>query len=430
MYIARLIRSLKPYRVEHWVMLSILFYSMVGVLKYYVPNAVCNAIISLSAMLFILVIFRNIRSNPFTGWTGIAYTILILWSVCLTFHMFFIADVRGTFVEYKGLTTWILAYLGSMAFLPNLLPFTLLLFPKRYKFDFCYLWRIMWLMCILYICYYPFAFWSMIHYSWTFESSGAKWGEAGTYGDFIVNSTKGIASLAPMVIMVYFKEYLQKKQWCWFLVAYIGSILIAAYLARRGGFVMSVLYLTLVWWMYALNNKRTSKVKMVFMAVIVGLLGFVLFTNMNDSFFSTLIERGVEDSRSGVENSFYTDMGSMSDWVFGRGWFGQYYDSGFDRYRTGLETGFLTLILRGGLFYLIPYVVILILTFIKGYFLSNNLFCKSFALICLMQVINLYPFGWPSFNFFHFIIWLGVWVCNSSLRRLTDREIQEYAFKY
>lgn len=425
MYITALIKSLKPHRREHWIMLSILVYSLVGILKYYLPNALCNALMMLSAFTFIIVVCKHASGFHLKGLTGLFYSLLIIWSLCLTFHMFFIADIRSTFVEYHGITSWLLAYFGSAMFLPNLIPFVILAFPRNYQFDFRYLWRVMWLLCILYLCYYPFAFWNMTHYSWSFDQvAGTEWGDKGTYGDFITNSTKGIAALTPVVIMVYFKKYLSKKHWNWFLIAYVGSILISAFLARRGGLVMSLLYLVLAWGMYTLNDRKTSKFKMVLMAALVIGLGFLLFSNMTDSFFATLAERGDEDSRSGVEENFYADMNSLSDWIFGRGWFGSYYDPIFSSFRSSIETGYLALILRGGFIYLIPYVVCLLLSFYNGYFKSSNLFCKSFALICLMQLVSLYPFGWPAFNFFHFILWIGVWICNNkAVRKMTDQQV-------
>lgn len=425
MYITTLIKSLKPYRREHWIMLSILVYSLVGVLKYYLPSVLCNVLLTVSALTFIIVVCKHASGFHLKGMTGLFYFILIVWSLCLTFHMFFIADIKSTFVDYHGITTWLLAYFGSSMFLPNLIPFVILAFPRNYQFDFRYLWRVMWLLCILYLSYYPFAFWNMTHYSWSFDQvAGTEWGGKGTYGDFIANSTIGVSVLGPVVIMVYFKKYLTKRHWNWFLIAYVGSILIQAFLARRGGLVLSLLYLVLSWVMYSLSDRKTSKFKMILMAVMVVGLVFVLFTNLSDSFFSTLMERGAEDSRSGVEESFYADMKTLTDWMFGRGWFGSYYDPIFKIDRTGIETGFLTLILRGGLVYLIPYVSILALTFYNGYFKSRNLFCKSFAIMCLMQIISLYPFGWPAFNFFHFILWIGVWTCNiEKIRQANDNII-------
>lgn len=137
----------------------------------------------------------------------------------------------------------------------------------------------------------------------------------------------------------------------------------------------------------------------------------------------------MEDTRGAVEQGFYSDMKSDEDWMFGRGWFGQYFEPAIMDYRSDIETGYLALILRGGFFYLIPYVVILFLSFFNGYFRSKNLFCKSFAILCLMQLVYLYPYGWPMFNFYHFMVWLGVWVCNSKmLRSMDDARIKEYCF--
>lgn len=431
MYIVSLAKSLKPYRREHWIMLSILVYPLVGVLKYYLPRSFTNVLLMLSALTFIVMVFRNVRGWQLRGVTGGFYRFLILWSVLLTLHMFFVADVRSTFVEYKGITTWLLAYFGSPMFLPNLMPFFLLAFPRNYQFDFKYLWRVMWLLCILYACYYPFAFWNMTHYTWSFDQmAGTAWGDEGTYGDFITNSTIGIGALAPVVLMVYFKKYIQPKQWKWFTIVYVGSLLIQAYLARRGGLAMSVLYLVMAWGMYTFNDNRTSKLKMIVIAVLILALGYALFSNMADSFFATLMERGDANTRSGVEESFYADMKTETDWIFGRGWFGQYYEPGFNKFRSSIETGYLALILRGGYLYLIPYVAILLLSFFNGYFKSNNLFCKSFGILCLMQVVSLYPWGWPQFNFFHYFVWLGVWICNNrTYRMMNDDQVNQKVFK-
>ena len=182
--------------------------------------------------------------------------------------------------------------------------------------------------------------------------------------------------------------------------------------------------------MYALSDKKTSKFKMILMATIVVGICFVLFTNMSDSFFSTLMERGDENTRSGVEESFYADMKSQLDWIFGRGWFGRYYDPIFSVFRSSIETGYLALILRGGFLYLIPYVVTLGITAFTGYFKSKNLFCKAFAIMCLMQIISLYPYGWPAFDFFHLFLWLGVWGCNiKTFREMDDNQVFIRIFK-
>lgn len=423
--------SLKPYRREHWMILCLLAYAINGVLKYYLPSIACNIIATFSGFGFLFMIIKHLNRNSLRGFTGFIYGFLVLWSVALTLRMFFIDDVRSTLQDYNGWTTWLLAYFGSSNFLPNMLPLFLLAFPNNYKFDYKYLWRVMWLLCILFLCYYPFAYHSMINFQWSnVMAAGEEWGDKGTYGDFITNSTIGILSITPVVIMIYFKEYLDKKQWIFYLVAFFGSALMTAYMARRGGLAMSALYLVLAWLVYALYDKKSSKIKFLLISGIVIYLGYSFYSGSADTFFSTLSERGDEDTRSGVEIAFYLDMQDVNDWIFGRGWFGQYYDYFFRAKRFGVETGYLTIILKGGLLYLIPYLLLLGTSFYNGLFRSKNIFCKSFAIICLMKILSLYPFGWPAFDFLHLVVWLGVWVCNSkTIRNMNDDKIKQFFFE-
>ena len=78
MFIVSLAKSLKPYRREHWIMLSILVYSLVGVLKYYLPSFLCNVLLMLCALTFIVTVLRYIRGAQLRGMTGFFYSLLIL----------------------------------------------------------------------------------------------------------------------------------------------------------------------------------------------------------------------------------------------------------------------------------------------------------------------------------------------------------------
>ena len=147
-----------------------------------------------------------------------------------------------------------------------------------------------------------------------------------------------------------------------------------------------------------------------------------------DTFLLNLINRSFEDSRSGVEDNFWQDM-KLGDLVFGRGWFGEYYDHSFCGWRSSIETGYMSLILRGGFIYLILYLLILGRSVYKGLFYSNNLFVKSFAIIILLSIINLYPYGWPAFDVNFLVIWIGVYICNQNCYlKLTDNEIKSLNF--
>ena len=46
-----------------------------------------------------------------------------------------------------------------------------------------------------------------------------------------------------------------------------------------------------------------------------------------------------------------------------------------------------------------------------------------------MSVLELYPWGYPTFSFKFFIIWLGVIMCNSKyFLSMSDQEIQNVLF--
>ena len=98
--------------------------------------------------------------------------------------------------------------------------------------------------------------------------------------------------------------------------------------------------------------------------------------------------------------------------------------------RPDIETGYLALILKGGVIYLTCFVGVLLTSAYKGLFKSNNLFVKAFAIIMIIAVIDLYPFGWPKFNFHYFTVWVGVYICNKlRYRRMTDDQVYDKYFK-
>jgi len=426
MTIIQLIKSLKPKRREHWMMLCILFYVIITPITYQINVSlpVINAIHCSFTTIFLCLMIFYMRHIPFAGWTRFFYLVMFVWSLWLTFEMFFLVDFKQAIDGYKGWTTFILTLFAHDQFIPNIMPFMLMSLASYYRFDFRYFFRLMWLLCILYICLYPFAFWSMTHY----KLQSYSWADG--YGDFINHSTIGISSLAPCAIMIFLKRYLSGLQWKCYLFSYIGSLLLIAFMARRGATVMSLFTLVMCWTLYTFSNKGKSRFYLVILFIILAFLGFVLFSNMADSFFINLINRGVEDSRTGVEESFYYDMSTTSDWIFGRGWLGTYYDPLFGFYRPSIETGYLTMILRGGLIYFIPYIAILSISAIKGIFNSGNLICKAFGIICFIHILRLYPSGIPFFDFYTFCLWLGIWVCNNEYyRNLSDDEVEYLLFR-
>ena len=81
------------------------------------------------------------------------------------------------------------------------------------------------------------------------------------------------------------------------------------------------------------------------------------------------------------------------------------------KYRYSIETGFYHLILKGGIIFAVLHVIILFSAVIKGLFFSRNMVVKAFALWILLSLIELYPFGWPSFSIKFLLVWIGACIC-------------------
>ncbi len=426
MNIGYLIRSLRPVRSEHYIILSILIYILPAVLKDFLFLPLVNAISIFAATMFIWCLIKYWKGIPIKGWVGLFYILLIIWSVWLTIHMLFIALPGHTdSAANMSLTGKLLKYLTSPYFFPNLLPFMLFCMPKADKFDFNYLWRVMWLLCILYLCYAPFVLYNISTYNITADMLKMDFGEKGSYGDFISNSTMGIGNLSPLILMIYFKRYLPNSQWRSYLLTQVIALFITVYLARRGGTSIMLIYFVFAWGVYLLNDNKGEWMKKILLALVTVALIYAIFMGGKDTLFSLIIQRGDEDTRSVIEENFIADMNTNGGWILGRGWMGEYYAPIVDEYRRMIETGYFGMILKGGLLYLISYIFILGISVYRGCFKSNNLFCKSFAIIILVQILSMKPSGHPAFNFSHFAVWLGVWICNSNyFLRLKDNEIK------
>lgn len=418
-----IIKIFKIRRVENSALFLISVYLMASFLSHHVPVALCNGIRVITSILFIVLLIKNIKVNPIEGFTGSLYSLLIFWTLILVLR-FIIEDIdsfKGVSFNQKLGNTFL-----SDNFVPYLLPLLLLCLGNNRDIDFRYFINVSKQFGKLFIILLPIAFYSMLSYK---VDTSVILGGDGSYSDMVANSTFGIISLLPAFILIYFKKYMKKKEWWIYTTALIGALLIGLYMARRGRSAMYILYFASCWMMYLFFDKRSSKIIQLLGCAVVLILCYFIFTNTQDSFFAILMERGMLDTRTVVEQNMIADMHGW-DWIIGRGLFGEYYDPMFGINRPDIETGYLALILKGGVIYLTVVVGVLLTSAYKGLFKSNNLFVKAFAIIMIIAVIDLYPFGWPKFNFHYFTVWVGVYICNKQrYRRMTDDQVYDKYFK-
>ena len=216
------------------------------------------------------------------------------------------------------------------------------------------------------------------------------------------------------------------------IIVYILAISFSMAFGRRGTSLYGLLFLFSGFWIYIKNSQYSLNnrviVSIIFLIVLIGSSYFAM------NHFSFLMQRGLEDSRSSVNEAFLNDFNTW-DLIWGRGLNGTYYDpmnvfDSINNRRTGHETGFLNIILHAGLLFLIPYLLICFRSIYLGYWKSNNSMIKSFSVYILINTLMLFVGSYPTFNLRFYILWIGILLCNNKIfRRMNNDDIANYFIK-
>lgn len=230
-------------------------------------------------------------------------------------------------------------------------------------------------------------------------------------------------------ILLTYKYHSKTRILFAFLVMSI-AVLFSIYKARRGLSFILMSNLFLAYFLYILNTRK--KVLAIYLSVLVLISGALYATSIyninNNKLLNMIADRGDEDTRTGVELYFYNDM-ETKDWIIGRGINGEYFCPGIGEdqptnYRSLIETGYLQIILKGGLVKLILFLLIAFPAILLGLFDSKNLLTKASAIWILIALISLYPSTVESFNLYYLLVWISIGLCyTKSLRILNDDQI-------
>lgn len=146
-------------------------------------------------------------------------------------------------------------------------------------------------------------------------------------------------------------------------------------------------------------KKNPVKFLIIFFVSILGLLIVInYFNDLTSSIFKNIASRASEDTRSGVERLFFLDFmnSPIEDWIFGRGMDGTYAqmsvnpETGETTYeRPVIETGYLHMLMKGGVIYDILILSFLFITVSKS-FKINRRNSKYMAFILLTYLIDMY----------------------------------------
>lgn len=204
-----------------------------------------------------------------------------------------------------------------------------------------------------------------------------------------------------------------------FILAIIGMMISA----RRNKVVYYGGGLTLALVINILSNDHytfSRRITLVVLSFLLG-IGLIFASDYFGEFFNKM-STGM-DSRQGVIDRFVYDFDSQpSDWVFGRGLYGQF-DGGFVNtdeeleLRDVIENGYLYLILKGGGIWLVLLTLIALNAIYKGLFKSKNLLCKGFAMILILYYVDMVGFGIPQTTLKYIMIFISIAGCNTEWLR-------------
>jgi hypothetical protein len=166
--------------------------------------------------------------------------------------------------------------------------------------------------------------------------------------------------------------------------------------------------------------------------ILISTLSFFVYQN-KDSIY--LFERGLsaegfDKSRGETIDNFLYEFGRQpNDYLLGRGLNGEFqkFTSGENMYSRSIEIGYFNIMWKGGLVYLVPMMLLFIVSFVKGFFSSNNDLVKALAGIILWQIIYMGSFGMANFATSYVLIWISVAIClDPRIRNLNNSEIVKY----
>ena len=393
-----------------WLLTGFIFHAIGGIF-FYSSKEICYSLCGLGLIIITLSIFSSIITKAgFKGSLRYIFIFFLIWSLFI---------IIRPFLTNEPLNMDGFSLINKYTWLSFLIPFIVFIdinhLPLKKVFKFIYIYGIIGL--ILLTRYYK----DIFNGNQNFDSDEYQTyiGLAGIPLEFLFVSSFSVLCYA----------FVQSR---YRLIAFFSmfiSLFVVLYTARRGSVFMSLLIFLFFFYLYGFASKKGSLISKLFIITAIVICSAVIFYAYADSTFSFFVKRLDEDTRTSVVEYFMKSFkGKTLDWVIGRGINGTYYCPIFDQPNRGtIETGYLNLILKGGIVYLALYVFFLLHSAILGFFRTNNMLTKAISFYLILHIIYLIPYGLPAFNFEYLIVWIGILYCQSAKWRMyTDEEIKNH----
>lgn len=393
-----------------WMVFGFILHAIGGI-YFYSSKIICYSFCGLGLLIIFFNAFLNFKNTkPFKGVVLTLFIFYLFWSFLIVIRPFISSEIftRDGFslispFTWLSYTTPLIVFLG----IKNL--------PLRSIFKFSYIYGIIGL--VLLVLYYQ----EIFRVDQDFDVEG--------YQDYIgvANIPLGFLSLSSFMVLCY--GFVPSRYRLIAFLTLVLALFIALFTARRSGVFMYVLILVFTFNLYVFDSKNSSTILKLLSAIPIFILGFIIFNGYGNTTFSLFSSRLDEDTRSGVIEYFYESFqGETLDWMIGRGINGTYFAPTFENPNRGMiETGYLHLILKGGIISLVLYALLLAHSAYLGFFRTNNMLSKAMAFYLIAHLIYLIPWGLPAFSFQYVIVWICILYCQSKEWRMySDKAIKKH----
>lgn len=303
---------------------------------------------------------------------GISILILLLGLISLSIIC------RGNWnLAFKDMLLVILGKTGLWAYL---LPFVILALPNRKYFP--EIIRVFYKASLFVVPLWLLNVRELVQYTYHAESIGR-------YLPFISALLLGLG------------HYFDKKERIVNVVLWLTFLFLMLINARRNVSFSLMLYALIAYGITVMSDFKKNAVKRVLTLSLFVLLALFVLLNMDNLAHGVFKEMGgrIDDnSRYWVEYFFFQDFDNSpaNDWIWGRGMDGGYYqiekhDNGeVTDTRTCIETGYLNMILKGGLSYVVI-IMLFMLSAIPKAFNARRIHGQSFLGVVLISFfVDLY----------------------------------------
>lgn len=408
-------KSKPKYRIFSLILLGFLLFGLKEFAKLvYLPLQSFMAVAGLLLIFATPLFFTFKRVIPLKGSVKIIFYAYLLWIVLIVLRPLFLGQgyTDNSIHPYAnfGLTSYLLPLIV-------LLGSNVISLPK--------LFRIIFLFSLIGYVFFVVNFNTMQSIVLAGETVTID-GEMGL-GD-LANSYYFWFSISNFSLLCY--EFISIKYKRFAIFTCIFTLFLLTYFARRGGIFMYSMYFLGMYYLYLEQAKTSNRFfKIVLLAVLIYIV-YEFVVNYSGSTFAILFDRIDEDSRSSVDEFLINYLDQENVWWYGNGIEATYKHPDFREARYVHETGYLYLIMKGGIVNLFFYVFLLLHSAYLGLFKTNNRLTKGLAFYALCHVVFLVPFGVPNFGLEYLFVWIAFAICESSYyRTMSNEQIKEYLAK-